>query len=279
MPKSRSHEECRACVCLLCFSKTKVIRNITESAREVIHRNITNIDFDDVRLPTEMCSNCYTIVYEYKKDNYSRTIPLYEHAQLANNGLSPIIRGNAQCSCKVCKIARASTTSNFNTSTSVIQKRKPGPSASTARDSTVKPTALKLCSFCLCVLARGKPHTCTSTQRHGNLLSLASMSTARLCSDEKLASSIIRQKMKDALDTNDEDTDDHLNLSSARGQPMKIVVSPATKASKKVTADDMARMRCDLNLSTNQTKILCIFANIFCNFCKTCNFVPVLVQM
>lgn len=205
-----------------------------------------------------MCCNYYTIVYEYKKHNYSHTIPLYEHAQLANNGLRPITRGNAQCSCKVCEIARASTTSNFNTSTSVIQKRKPGPSASSERDSTsVKPTALKLCSFCLCVLARGKPHTCTSTQRHGNLLSLASMSTARPCSDEKLASSIIRKKMQDALDSDNEDTDDHLNLSSARGQPMKIVVSPATKASKKVTADDMARMRCDLNLSTNQTKILC----------------------
>ena len=102
------------------------MRNISDAAREVIRKLIVDIsDFDDIRFPTSLCSNCHAIVYEYKRSNFKREIQIFDYSQLGN--LRPLTRSNLKCMCLVCDIARASTTSNFGLSNSVIHKRQPGP--------------------------------------------------------------------------------------------------------------------------------------------------------
>ena len=187
---ARSHNECRTAICLLCFSKTKVMRNISFSVREVIQQHIIKFDdFDDLRYPSALCRNCYTIVSEYRNNNFTRKIRLFDHSKLTRIRLT---RSADKCMCLVCDTARASTTSNFAVSTSVIQKKKPGPVPS----NSPVPLIITLCTHCFSELARGKPHKCTQTQKHANLLTYATSSDNKPSCGESLASSIIARKLK-----------------------------------------------------------------------------------
>ena len=204
-------------------------------------------DFDDERYPTKLCSNCYTIVSEYKHNIFTRKIILFDHSKLPKIRL--FTRNTDKCECLVCDTARASTTLNFALSKSVMQKRKPGPIPSKSVDT---PSPISMCSHCFSELARGKPHNCTQTQRHDNLLSYAAGTSSGVKHDsrESLATSIIRSKMEENMnDTN------ICSLSAKRGRPLSIEISPKVSATK-VTAEDFHRIQSDLNLSTNQTKTL-----------------------
>lgn len=187
---AKSHEECRQSVCLLCFSKTKIMKKITDTMHSIIKEHVVSgLDFDDIRLPSVICGNCYTILYEYNKGNFSHRIELFNFANI--EGCPIHSSTERKCYCTVCETARASTTLNFGLSKTVIQKRKPGSSTSSGKNSY--PGVLKLCSKCLTALSRGKPHNCLASQRNENLLHLASSGPSPQ-SEQKLASSILREK-------------------------------------------------------------------------------------
>lgn len=249
---AKSHEECRPCICLLCFSKTKVMRNISDSAREVIDKHILSIDFNDHRYPTALCSNCYTIICEYKKNNFARKINLFDHSKLTS--VRPLTRTTDKCVCLLCDTARASSTANFGLSNSVIKRKKPGRTPLDP-STAASPESVTLCTHCLSELARGKAHNCTQTQRHNNLITYAqgsSCSSTNPGSEERIATSIIRSKMCE-----DDCIDGEVLLSAKRGRPLFIQISNDNRSSdKRVTVEDIHNIKTDLNLSTNQTKTL-----------------------
>lgn len=253
---AKSHDECRKCVCLLCFNKTKTMRNITKTAHKIIQEHIVSgYDESDDRLPTMLCSNCYTIIYEYNAANFTHVIPIFDYSSLKQN-LRPNTRNAIQCDCKVCEIARSSTTSNF--SPTVIQKRKPGPVKQNVASHSLDvlecpPSALKICSKCLTFLSRGKPHVCTETQRHENLMKLTSKPESKC--GEKLVTSIVREKIKSLPSS-----ENLYSFTAPTGRPLIISTclsnSQSTKSEYMVSTEDIHKIQSDMNLSTNQTKIL-----------------------
>ena len=158
----RTPSENRKMVCLLCMTKAKTMREITEETiREHV---IPGYDGIDERLPTVVCATCFTVLHEYNRGSFKRKIPLFDHHNLSN--LRPMTRNQDTCACTVCEIGRSSISSFF------INKRK---RPSVGRPSAQKDSAsekrrpTKICSWCLGTVAKGVFHLCSDAARHENL--------------------------------------------------------------------------------------------------------------
>lgn len=246
---ARTHSECRRHVCLLCFGKTKIMRNITETIQILINKHLMNgYDINDERLPQVLCGNCHTILHEYSNGLYNRKIDIFDHSKL---GVGRLIttRSGRLCECHICEISRASTTINFGKS--VMKKRKAGKKVSSSNLTKQQLQLMTLCSSCLSIICRGKEHNCTRGQRHQNILKMTLQGSPK--SSDKLASSIIVQKKQY--------TNSSLcKLSTIVGRPINVVIPNANvyvpKYSTIFSVDDMNKLRNDMNLSNNQTRQL-----------------------
>ena len=244
---ARTHDENRNILCLLCFGKSKDMRQITNENRELIERYfIHGYDPDDYRLPSAICSTCRRVLNDYKAGNFTRRIIMFDHSKLAST--RPLrSKFHDKCDCLICEAA--SFTSKTFSSTSPIQQRHPGRPAnphSSTYNSREVPESLKLCSKCLTQLRRGCEHNCTKLQRHENLCGLAC--SGPINSDEKLASSLIKRAAVEQGES--------VSLSQISGKALKVDVSPFRKSQQKETvlsAGDFSEIQSDLHLSSHQT--------------------------
>lgn len=240
---ARNHEESRKVVCLLCFNKTKLMRNISKNANVIINEHfISGYDSRDVRFPSVLCSNCYTIVCEYGRKDFTHHINLYDHSLLADDKAARTTT-NIQCECKICLFARASTSANISQSSITLQKKKPG--LSSTNPSNTK-EVLKICSICFSNLKRGQQHICSNRKRHLNLLDIAPDDSVK----EKICSTFIRDKV-----ANSTSPSSSLSLACNNGRSISILTTPPP-IRRQMSSDDLHKIQTDMNLSSNQTKTL-----------------------
>lgn len=244
--KKRSHEDARKAVCLLCFGKTKFMRNITPNINRIIKEFVlSGYDDEDIRLPVVLCSSCYTTLCDYGKEKFNRRIDLFDHSTLTDRIARP--SSNMTCLCKVCDHAKASTSSNLSMATVVMAKKPRGrPSNEPYSDSSSckRPyESIKICSRCFATIGRGKPHECSSRKRHSNLLDIASSPVTK----EKFVSSMILERKGES------GSDNSFSFASGNGKSIKLVLSPSNTENTKISCDDMHKIQNDMNLTTNQT--------------------------
>lgn len=254
---SRTHDECRLAVCLLCLGKTKDMRRINSRQRETINNVfLTGLLEEDERLPCALCGNCRVIIQEYANGNYNRKINLFDHSTIGKQ--PPRTRSTAAipCNCIVCVHARSSTTLNFG---NVLPKRtRCGPVKATSSTAYVNdsqigtarppPDSIKLCSQCLTILKRGKSHLCTKNSRNENILQLANAGTPK--SKDKIASSIIKDKIVSAPTSSKA-----INLATSSGRCLSVSFESKLACAKKqlFSTNDLSAIQVDMNLSNNQT--------------------------
>ena len=249
MPNTkRCHEESRKAVCLLCFGKSKVMRNITSNINRLIKEHVlSGYDNEDVRLPIVVCSNCHTILCEYGNSKFNRKIDLFDHSTLTDRIARP--SSDLICNCKVCDHARSSTSSNLSIASIVMKKKRRGrPSSNEAlSDSSLgnRPhESIHICSHCFSIVGRGKPHKCSSRKRHTNLIEIASSPVTK----ERFVSSVVLKKRGESSSI-----DNSFSFASDNGRVMKLALSPSSSENTKISCDDMQKIQNDMNLSTNQT--------------------------
>ena len=229
---ARSHEECRRAVCLLCFGKTKEMREISEKTRDIIcDYFIEAYDMTDPRMPAALCSNCRRVVREYSMGTFSSEIELFDYSKVLAH---PTTRSSPKCSCLICETAR--------TTLQAPKRDKPGrPSAARGTSSELR-RPVKLCEFCLSVIHRGKAHSCTPGTRHKNIVTLSTDSPSSKPA-EKVASSLMKPGGSSA------------SLATTSGRPLHVKLVPESQKEQRsqISSDDMGKIKTSLNLSTNQT--------------------------
>lgn len=257
-----THEQCRQRVCLLCMSKTKTMRRITQASWNIIEENfIEGLDKNDDRLPCALCSTCAKVVSEYSRGIKSRHINVYDYSAI---GRIITTRSTQSCSCKVCEVAQ-SIPENISkkVGAAAVPRRNVGRSSSANpclganSSSSSIPGKLLLCSTCLSVLARGCVHNCTKTSRVMNIQGLANEGTPK--SKEKVASLIIHEKVQRSSDLNTSGNKNNtISLANVRGRPSVITcgvsetAGPAPKR-RLFTGEDISAIQSDLDLSNTQT--------------------------
>lgn len=241
MPPPRNHDENRLAVCLLCMNKTKEMTKITTNMQETINIYfLEGYNSDDIRLPSALCGNCRHIVQEYRGGKFVKKIEVFDYSEIGTMP-RPITRSGVQCQCKICEVGR----SNFLTIGQARRKSPGRPSTdNNLGHSQSPPKPIRICSFCLTILSRGKPHQCDKYTRHHNLLQIPNTEIEK----DQIASSILRQKSKAA-----ESNSPILKLTTITGKPMTVNVSPSTSSNILFTSDDISAIQLDLNLSYNQT--------------------------
>ena len=132
---------------------------LTDRYYSIIERLVVSgLDKNDPRLPKALCASCKRILNFYDEGKFTRTIEVFDYAQLAS--LRPNTRSNSDCYCYVCTVGRHSP---------VGMKQKETVLKQTYENSQA-PRLVKICTFCLGEIGRGKPHQCTQTQRRQNLI-------------------------------------------------------------------------------------------------------------
>lgn len=251
MPNSkRDHSENRRVVCLLCMTKGKTMRKITRPLHEVIEENVLEgYDPNDERLPTAVCSTCFTVLHEYKKGCYKRKIQLFDFANLKN--LRPTTRNQDECTCTVCEIGRSSIESIA--SGGFTKKRPPAgrPPIDSGKSEKMRP--IKICGACLSFISRGTTHACTMTVRTENLKKFVEAGSQN--SKEQVACSILKEK----LQTSPSFTS---SFSQPKGRPFTVTspqrsdIAGGKRDEVLINADDLGNVQMNLGLSTNQTRTL-----------------------
>jgi len=121
---------------------------------------------------------------------YTSSIKIYDFSKLSN---PPILtRSSPVCECQVCLIAKSSFASTDNPAQPRNQRGRPAASLTSDDNIVQQPRPIRVCSFCLTEIQRGKEHCCTNTTRHNNILDLA-VNTPKY-GDQKIASSILRNR-------------------------------------------------------------------------------------
>ena len=215
MPKvKKTHEFCRTATCIFCLESKKNSRKLTDSLVEFIKYAIfPDYDSKHQYLPGGCCPNCYKRVSDFmaaKRDEPEIFMSEVRNAQYLKicSELESLPTENADCSCSICKKARA----NPITKSALIKRPLPtfpdsindtpnvlddpeiprtvpdtvpeisGTSASTT-DFSEPPLSSRsideklFCMECFSKLARGLPHTCNRTTRVNNLASQLSPPT------------------------------------------------------------------------------------------------------
>lgn len=229
-----THDECRNRVCILCLGKTKDMRRITDDYWTIIEEHvIQGLSRYDDRLPTVLCTTCIRVLRDYDKGIFSRQITVFDHSLIVT---APQTRQSSKCSCLVCAMA-SSVPKNIaaKTAAAALTIHKVGrPSASKYVSScsyffpsvSEAPTAIKICSHCFSLLAKGKSHVCSKSSRLQNMEQLLECGSPKF--KEKVASNVIKRKMEPQSSTEREadssSKDSSVKLATATGR--SIVLSP-----------------------------------------------------
>ena len=232
-------------VCLLCFNKSKHMRELNSNLRNIIQESfVRGIDFEDTRFPKVLCSTCFTIVYQAGSGIFKRKIEIFDYSKL--KPLKQTTRNSIiSCDCIVCTIG--STVNFWKSHEHVSKKRKKGrPNKET---SSVPCSVIQLCSFCFSKISKGISHVCTETAKVNNIQVMISTSEGK-CSDQ-----VLSHLLKDKSNNNNSTS---LSLSQLRGKPLPIkLLSPSdANSAMYISHEQMKSIQKDLHMSQNQTKKL-----------------------
>src|SRR5438046_565875 len=139
--KVKTHEECRRIVCLLCMTKGKEMRLISDENHEQIKTYfIDGFNPNDHRLPNVLCNTCRHTVNDYSKAIFTRRIDPYDYSIISKYVEPPQTRSASEkglqpCQCPICSIAR--------TTLGITNSKQMGRPKSLEND---QPRLLKLCS-------------------------------------------------------------------------------------------------------------------------------------
>lgn len=229
----RSHAECREALCLLCMKKEKDLRPVTTSIQCSIEKfYVSGYELEDERLPTAICMTCRNILLQHEKDDFSRTIDLFDFSLIGSVPYQT--RSQVACQCFICERVRQTICPGGGKSKGMNRR---GASA------VCKPTVLKLCSSCLSTIQRGKVHVCTKTSRYNNLSQLGGDS------NEQIAASVLKTMASQKRDAT-------VQLSVHGGRhPLIVTVSPDSSQGSRTTlsSTDMMNIQGDLHLSDRDT--------------------------
>lgn len=238
MVKPRSHEENRSVLCILCFTKSKGLRPVTEAQTETI-RTYFLVDYNPhfVFYPTGICCTCRIICSQYAIGNFTRTIQVHKYKRsipLATRKTSQM------CSCEICSTARLSIGTSEQTTV------KPQRGRPRLTDHVNEPIVASICKRCYTEVGRGKRHVCTKTERVANLSNVLDDGKAT-ASGESVVSSFLNKRMKMG--------ESSVKLRNLRGKPSTFLNAAASESDSafRVSTEELFQMKADNNLSIRKT--------------------------
>lgn len=236
--KKKSHDDCLNSVCIVCMKKAKPSFKLSNTLYELFDRFIASgLDKNDPRLPKVICSSCKRALYCFQKDDFRRTVEVFDYSKLSSP--THITRLSSECACYVCNVAKFNNIISKSSATADLATKQDDARILRGKPSSV----VTLCKDCLCQIGRGKPHQCTTSQRRENLLDLLGDSTPK-CSDQ-VVSRTLKQK---AESTNS----NMLNLSQS-GQPLKCELNPRPSTAPQIKIEQILALNHTLNISANKT--------------------------
>jgi hypothetical protein len=182
----KSHEENRKRVCLLCFGKKRIMRQINTCQVSIIEKYfINNYKIDDVSLPCALCLTCQKVLSEYGRGISNRKIELLDYSK-KNTFPRSMTRHNEDCQCDICKIGRSNAVCR-----NIPKRKKVGrPSFFGILKNKEK---FRLCGQCCSKIGRRKQHVCKETVRNNNLVKMAT-ECASSKSTEKIVSGLLKNQ-------------------------------------------------------------------------------------
>lgn len=105
---ARTHEENRSVVCLFCLKKKDKMWNIVGILKSKI-KNVVNINVDDSRYPSAVCSTCKIVLYKSCKQGLGdqATLSLPDYSNFPALSCTTRSQDNILCECNLCKLVRA----------------------------------------------------------------------------------------------------------------------------------------------------------------------------
>ena len=208
--KQKTHDDHRASICLLCFTKIKSenrSREVGETEWDIIENYVVaGLDRTDTRLPTVLCTTCNFYLSQYSQGIFERQIKLFDFSSITG---SPILTRDHTCT--VCEIGL----------TNFFGRSKPKLGRPRNTECDVCPTPVTLCSFCFSTISPGKSHLCTQTTREKNIMTCIQNEKT----GEKIASAILKKKLDETPDK------ENIDLAQKSGAPIhvKVVKNEKTK--------------------------------------------------
>ena len=238
--KSRTHEDARAAVCLLCMRKTTV-RKINENLSREISDNVFDYDPFDDRLPNSVCGSCRQKVSS-ASNGQAVNFQIFDYNKIAIRAQTRSSTLPGVCTCLVCEIAREGP-KNIAASSS---KGEFNPHCNSSGK-----TPIKLCRSCLAQIGRGFPHNCSKQDRVSNVNNLLDSVSPNASS--KVAAAFIRKQC--------EEGSSEVQLQSHRGHSLNIsiqkkrTISQTSSCARKLSfsTEDMSNIQNHLHLSFNET--------------------------
>ena len=156
---SKTHDECRKSVCVVCMKKSD--RELTVAAKEKILQFIEpDLDFNDDRVPLGICVNSRFQLG--KLDGSIKKFPTLFNFQ--NISKKPSTRSSLICDCLICQIGKLRG-----------KEQHPLNKLEDSSEKSIKPEnqSVEKSTKCLSLIGRGLPHNCTLGTRHENLKKIA----------------------------------------------------------------------------------------------------------
>ena len=154
--KRKTHADKRLDFCIICLGRSKVMRPLNETLKDIIVScNILGkFDINDERLPSATCAQCRKVLYQSKHDKSRlKSLTLFDHSSLPP--LKPQTRTQSNCDCFICSFCNVDT---FKPD--VIVKTSGRPRLNPNDDERERGTTKKICTLWYADIARGKPHDC-----------------------------------------------------------------------------------------------------------------------
>ena len=222
-----SHRDCRSRVCIIRFKKSKDMRELTVEYWTLIEAHIIEgLDRYDNRLPTSLCSTCSRVLREYRNGVFNRHITVFDYSTILSGRETRRSTNSSNCSCLVCDIALsiprniATKTGCASLPTSLVGR----PPKNLDVGAHTQPVAIKVCSYCLTTLLKGKSHVCNKSTRLENVEQYLNRASPNF--KEKVAISVIKEKRSSS-----DGATSSIVLSNAKGRPM-VLSSPTSPTLK-----------------------------------------------
>lgn len=253
--RSDCHERSRGLICGVCFRKPKHSQRITSSVLALIQKHgYKDYSVDDPSLPYIICKSCVTTLKVMDSDTPNRKVPYFDYGGLVKPILvNTRMADSEKCECTICKISRLN--GNEFLKHKQTQRSNPGRPAEKVQEIS---TPITQCSNCHSEIGRGKPHECTRTTRHDNLVDL-------LRNHSEKTQQQVASKLLDAIyEDKGVSKQGGSTLLATKGQPKLVTVGTCRtkKPSPKYTIEDLSKLQVARNLSDKDTLAIGAFLRV-----------------
>ena len=268
MPPSRTHNNNRALVCLVCFQKGASMCNIVGvTHNRIIKYFMEDFDPTDLKLPNGICGHCRNILAKLEKgepatlndpiDFSKLTFPVLTRRYESVCDLGDL----RDCPCSICIIARKNP-GQINHEFGGKKKQRPfklGRPPVENFNTLPSPKPIKICKRCRIVIRKGisHPQPCGLVERRASLENIYKDDLKGL---EIAASTLIKQKV-----ANSPGETSTIQLAT-RGKQMTISKPDTSSRTKRalfqdepISASELGKLKTDCKLSQQQTKQIAKF--------------------